>query len=448
MYNAAAGLPWLNKNGDWIDNEGTPQGNIPFATFTAKKPSFINTDVTKLVISLHKGHYPNRGLLIRLGNGNGTIKFHSREQINPDSSPTLIIKTDKSEYSIVATADTNLDPSTVRTLGGLTKLTLSKNRNILLYFPLESIPSSEQVRIATLRLNMIKLYGNRPVNADIYLCQPGGLSIAQEIQYGIASNYPYDEGLDSDPNTILTTNFSEWRWKSKWSETQGNLDVYSSNKDFIPLDGDALRIRFKKGSKLAANISYKFTEKLGLEPESIYFRYYLWLSDNWNPKVGGKFPGIAGTYGKAGWGGRRSDGFNGWSTRGSYKLPLPHDNPLSGLTPIGTYAYVADMPSKYGANWPWPIEQLGLLEKEKWYSIEQYIKLNTPGEHNGTLKSWVNGQLAFDKRDIIFRKSLDIKIDRIWINFYHGGTSNIPTDQDVYIDNIVISNKYIGPMIK
>lgn len=61
------------------------------------------------------------------------------------------------------------------------------------------------------------------------------------------------------------------------------------------------------------SLSYRFRRQLGYEPEEIYFRYCLRLTDDWNPRRGGKLPGISGTYGRAGWGGRPVDGTDGWS---------------------------------------------------------------------------------------------------------------------------------------
>src|SRR5690606_30973736 len=137
------------------------------------------------------------------------------------------------------------------------------------------------------------------------------------------------------------------------------------------------------------------------EPEEVYFRYYLRFADDWNPTVtGGKLPGLAGTYDKGGWGGRRSDGTNGWSMRGSFHKTSSKSNPVSSLYAIGTYAYHADMKSRYGEDWNWPRRGLGLLEKNRWYCIEQYVKLNTPGAADGVMRAWVDGRLAFERTDI------------------------------------------------
>jgi hypothetical protein len=217
-------------------------------------------------------------------------------------------------------------------------------------------------------------------------------------------------------------------------------------RKFEPLDGPALRVRIAEGSTGALNTLYKFRDKTGSEPEEIYFRYYLRLADDWNQtRQGGKMPGISGTYGVAGWGGRKSHGDDGWSARGSFHLTIPAGNPLAGRHPIGTYCYHADMQGSYGDIWLWQNGYRGYLENNRWYSVEQYLKLNAPGEKNGVLRAWIDGRPAFEKTDIRFRTSDKLKIEQVWMNVYHGGTQPSPYDQHLYIDDVVIARKYIGP---
>ena len=105
------------------------------------------------------------------------------------------------------------------------------------------------------------------------------------------------------------------------------------------------------------------------------------------------------------------------------------------------------MRGRYGSSWIWQKDKLGYLENNRWYCIEQYVKMNTPGKNDGILRGWVDGKLAFEKTDVRMRDVPDLKIERIWINIYHGGTWTADTDDHLFIDNVVIAKKYIGPMI-
>lgn len=246
----------------------------------------------------------------------------------------------------------------------------------------------------------------------------------------------------TNPDILFSTGFEDesWRTHLKGGERK-TVRVIDSDPEhkFQPHSGKALSITTPKGSHYGASIEFPFKDTKGGEPSEIYFRYYLRLGDDWDPTGGGKLPGIGGTYGRAGWGGRPSDGSNGWSARGLFLARK------DGRTPIGFYCYHADMKGKYGAHWTWDRDDLGLLENNRWYCIEQYARLNTPDKDDGILRGWVDGKLAFEKTDVRMRSTTELKIQNIWINLYHGGGNPASSEDHLYIDDIVISRRPIGP---
>lgn len=260
---------------------------------------------------------------------------------------------------------------------------------------------------------------------------------------GLAAKYVLDEGLEKDPDVIVFTDFASDGWHEVWSGGQREtVSVVAKDNDlgFEPLQNKALRIQVTKGGHYGASIEYKFKDRTGSEPEEIYFRYYLRFGSDWDPRRGGKLPGIGGTYGRGGWGGRPANGRNGWSARGQF------EGQRAGKTPIGFYCYHADMRGQYGSAWIWERGKLGYLENNRWYCIEQYVRMNTPQKNDGILQGWVDGRLAFEKTDVRMRDVSDLKIECIWINLYHGGTWTAESDDHLFIDNIVIAKRYIGPM--
>ncbi len=224
-------------------------------------------------------------------------------------------------------------------------------------------------------------------------------------------------------------------------KSTARVDAVSSDpaRKFEPLAGKAIRIKVDSGGHYGASIMYRFKEQIGTEPDEIYFRYYLRFADDWDPQGGGKLPGISGTYNRAGWGGRPSNGRDGWSARGLFKKQS------DGKTPIGYYCYHADMKGRYGSGWIWEQEERGYLTNNRWYCIEQYAKMNTPGANDGILRAWVDGRPAFEKTDIRMRDVDALKIEAVWLNVYLGGTWSAQSDHHLYIDNVVIARNYIGP---
>jgi hypothetical protein len=252
-----------------------------------------------------------------------------------------------------------------------------------------------------------------------------------------------DSKLGGRQDIVFSTDFESPEWYREWGldKPEAGTDTVAQDPalKFEPFDGKALRVRIREGGNLGSNLRFQFAKRTGAEPEEIYFRYYLRFADDWNPEIqGGKLPGISGTYGRAGWGGRRVNGLDGWSARGSFER---HQN---GETPIGFYCYHVDMKGKYGSMWTWDRDRLGYLKNNRWYAVEQYVKLNTPGQNDGVLRAWIDGKLAFDKADVRMRDTKDLKIEMVWLNVYQGGMKPASSVDHMYIDNVVIARNRIG----
>lgn len=242
----------------------------------------------------------------------------------------------------------------------------------------------------------------------------------------------------ADRDVILSCDFEEAEWWRPWgSKSQpANTSLLDGVAAFGG-KGKSLRVTVPKGTTTGANFHYRFRDRLGHEPEEAYFRYYLKLDPDWKHAIdGGKLPGFSATYGKAGWGGRKVNGSDGWSARGLFRKPA------SDATEIGFYCYHADMKGKYGDHFVFK----PALQYDRWYCVETYCKLNTPGKNDGILKAWIDTKPAFERTDLRFRDVDKLKLESIWINVYHGGTRPTPEDLHLYLDNVVISRKPIGPV--
>lgn len=244
-------------------------------------------------------------------------------------------------------------------------------------------------------------------------------------------------------DALFRCDFESPTWFQEWGERRQDPHTATVASDpdlkFEPLRGKALRIKVDKDGHYGASLEYRFKKRMGSEPEEIYFRYYLRFADDWKPEQGGKLPGIGGTYDRAGWGGRPVNGKDGWSARGLFL------GRKDGKTPIGFYCYHVDMKGQYGSEWRWDIDHLGRLENNRWYGIEQYVKLNTPGKNDGILRGRVDGKLAFEKTDLRFRNVDTLKIETVWLNVYYGGTWTAKSDYHLYIDDVAIARRPIEP---
>src|SRR5262245_58022540 len=94
FYNAPAALRWRQAMGDWLDAEGKPQGNTPFAEAELvkdDKPQYISWDVTRLVQKWADGSLPNKGFFLRCLAGGGPFRFRSREHTDASQHPQLVV---------------------------------------------------------------------------------------------------------------------------------------------------------------------------------------------------------------------------------------------------------------------------------------------------------------------------------------------------------------------
>jgi len=448
-YNSSGALAWDNYMGDWHDAADTPQGDVAYATTSVADDDtgkWVEWDVTALVQEWTTGATQNKGVFLRPVSGPGPIDFRTKEHATTTEHPELVIVATTGSGTLAPEADTYLEPSTYRSQGESDRMRVGSNNSSLLRFDVTGITG---VTSASLRLWTYQQFGGGSTDIGAFACNQGHDEPPSGPILGIAAAYTDDFGIAGDPAVIFFADFEADTWADAWTSTGSNRDPVDSDPTlgFAPLQGRALRVTMAQGANAALNMTYKFMDETGSEPEEIYFRYYLRFANTWDQTVdGGKMPGISGTYGVAGWGGRPVDGTNGWSARGAFHESIPAGNPLAGRHPIGYYCYHADMTGNYGNVWLWQNDYRGFLRNDEWHSVEEYVQMNTPGVNDGILRAWIDGRLAYEKTDLRFRDVTALKVEQIWMNIYHGGTDLSPYDQHAYIDNVVVASEYIGPM--
>jgi len=447
-------LPWQKRGGDWVDAAGQMHGDHAYdvqdVPLGQGRP-FTEWNVTDLVRGWLTGHYPNEGFFLRgvKGKLNGVVDFHSRESADVTSRPVLKLKWSDGRIDRLApVADTYLDCSTITSLGNHALFKVSSGQSALLRF---SLPQKHEVLVnASLLLVSDKQYG-RGATVGVYRASPTFVRDTGPVVGGIAQGYDRDQGISKHSDVVFATGFESAVWLTEWGAyspvSHAEVITEDPSAQFVPLQGRALRVRIEKGSNYGLDLRYMLGSGGKIEPEEIFFRYYLRFGNDWNPsRDGGKMPGIAGTYGKAGWGMRKSDGFNGWSLRGGFNRRPDNAPGVKGFTTLVSYAYHADMKDSSGDHWAWSDGISGIVENNRWYAIEQYVKLNTPGQINGVFRAWIDGHQVAEKTNARFRHVPDLKIESVWLNVYHGGTAVSPENMTLYIDNVVIARRYIGPM--
>lgn len=95
----------------------------------------------------------------------------------------------------------------------------------------------------------------------------------------------------------------------------------------------------------------------------------------------------------------------------------------------------------YGTVYRWDVDENGaVIHRGEWTEIENYVQVNTPKKNNGIIRGWINGELAFEKKDLRFRSEGydQYDIQEIMWHLYHGGSPASSIDQHVYFRNLEI----------
>jgi hypothetical protein len=329
---------------------------------------------------------------------------------------------------------------------------------------------------------------------------------------GIANKYDHDKGVANDPQVYFATQFNEPKWHDNLF-SMGKLSRDTIVVTDAELGTPALVSKYHVGefspwvlnhmwSRKAPGLpttnvarTLKIYEQIPVSqydalnnqdcPAEVYFRYYLKLKSNYQCAVDGKkLPGIAGRYGYWRWSARtgyykrrwqrriaderdknqrqRYPGgfyYSGWSMRHLAIVGPSDANPYGSRVDAMTYAYHAAMKGNYGDGWRWGTPSTGWVnyEPERWYCIEQYVKMNTlsgpydalgngVGNADGIIRGWVDGVLVLEKKDVVFRKHPAIRVDEIWLDHYHGGTTKPEVEHGFEMANLVVAADYVGPM--
>lgn len=450
-YSVAGGYRWKKPLGDWLDRAKVLHGDAAYSTAAVGRSALadgVRLDVGVLVNQWLDGTRPNTGVMLRALEGHGVVQFSSREA-KEGRAPMLELEWASGEVDrLKPRADVTLDCSTYKGIGRSARLRVSPEVNTLVVFDLPN-SNGRTLRAARLWIYPEKLFG-KPLTIGVFSAQPPWADPSEARRDGLVAGHSSDKEVARHPDVLFTADFEGSDWLKSWHRmTRSEVEIVdqAEGNGFQPISGKALKTTLKKGANTALNLRYLFSKWHDEEPEEIYFRYYLRFGADWNAdKDGGKLPGLAGTYGKAGWGPRQSDGTNGWSVRGAFSKSFFDETLQQPLTPVGSIAYHSDMTVDSGVHWGWGQGPGGLLQNNRWYAIEQYVRLNTPGQHDGVFRAWIDGRKVIERTSISFRTVPDLRIESVWMNVYHGGTASSPRDMSLYIDNIAVARSYIGQL--
>jgi len=179
------------------------------------------------------------------------------------------------------------------------------------------------------------------------------------------------------------------------------------------------------------------------EYDELYISYWVYFPEDFEFRAGGKLPGLAYQTSERNMSLRlmwRYDGliefyvhynteptWDGWHASINWSLTDPYDEPNGE-----------------------PQADQVKFKKGQWNHVEMYNKLNTPGQNDGIMRGWLNGNLAIDITDNGDYRQADegdIHLNIIYLSTFFGGSDETfqPTkDLEAYFDDFIVSKTRIG----
>lgn len=228
-----------------------------------------------------------------------------------------------------------------------------------------------------------------------------------------------------DPNSkVLWSDNFEGDWVKDWGASSFSGKSYATvTRESGGQFDQFLRVKYPKGSYSSPSRGgFQFTGDLDIPAtDSLKLSYYVRFPKGFDPVKGGKLPGLYGGIPKSG--GKIPDGTDGWSTRYMW------DEKGGAFV----YAYLPTS-RNYGSKFSGDKEKWK-LDYGQWNKMEQQITLNSPGQSNGRIQAWLDGDKVLDASGVKFRTVDRLKIDGIFFStFFGGGDGSYATPRDQYVD--------------
>lgn len=231
-------------------------------------------------------------------------------------------------------------------------------------------------------------------------------------------------------------------WNDTWHDStvgpRNNIDDIDGHV------GSGVKVSIDAGQHFGAAMRWRFAGNRLDDPEQLWFRYYLRFPEGFANVGKGKLPGPAGLYSSSGRGNRPSTPAEpGWSARMLFSPT--YDERDETHTRIGYYLYHVDQEQNHGDLLPWN-DPVATLEHGRWYCVEGYVGMNQPGSADGDLIGWVDGELAFARDDVRFRRSNEsgVRIDSFWFDVYFGGQQPAGESLSFDFDSLAFGPDRVG----
>ncbi len=232
---------------------------------------------------------------------------------------------------------------------------------------------------------------------------------------GASCKLVLNEGFDNHPGAL--TKYPVSSLQQEWSNTSGWKGL---DEGRAKVGNSSIQAFFPKDKILGQETGFTWFSDLSGSVTEAIMEYRIKFDAGFDWSRGGKLPGLCG--------GNCPRGCTEDSSQGFTMRLMWRENGR-----MITYPYWPDRPSatNCGGEWKW---SKGVVANT-WQTVRQEIKLNTPGQNNGTIKMYLDGQLVQQENSVKFRTSNSVTISKAYITTYVGGsTQDWAPDHDQHIE--------------
>jgi nitrous oxidase accessory protein NosD len=293
-----------------------------------------------------------------------------------------------------------------------------------------------------------------PVTKSIFNCSvlgilflivtPVSTSVAQTLLDVNFDDVGFGSQLSTYSEIDIERDFGELRFTNGVDE--GRVKLVTGDQAFGGT-GASLRVEYPANGTGPREGGAQWLVEFDTDVEEAFLTYRVKFGAGFDFVRGGKLPGLAG--GSAPSGSAPADGVRGWSGRMMWRTNFTgvSGEPEQSTTQAISYAkhvnsgFDRDGRQEDTEFWFNRDGSDTTLQADVWYTIQQRIKLNTPGVRDGILQIWLDGRLVLAQNDIQFRNIPDLKVDRFFFSTFFGGGDEWRSSKDevVFFDDFKIT---------
>jgi len=224
--------------------------------------------------------------------------------------------------------------------------------------------------------------------------------------------WPNDTSTPAVDLTLLQFVGSDFDLLDRGSFRTEELELVSSPGQEY---GTYLRVTYPEGSSSPTSARVDGTpmggaqfylDARGESSDHQFLRYYMRLSPDFDFVRGGLLPGLYGGAATAAADGR--EGQPGVATRFGWTA--------DGRGEVYTYASAsgAESQSLGAGSWSWPVD--------RWACVEQEVNLGQPGESNGQIRVWLDGEQVWQDDALQLRDTGALDVEGVFFSTFFGGS--------------------------